>query len=726
MKQWVKRYLALFVVLLLCAGCGRAPETSEDSSEGGSGELSPTVVASEDGSGRTFRVEQTISLEIEDPESDFSNKTIYSSSYGSILYLLVSYRLEGDAKSAMWLYAFDLNTLETEKTPFSLEIQDMENLFMDSMTVTAQDELTFRLYGTIEGRNASSYLCRTDLTGKPLDDETPLSEDMGYPPASGKYIAVPDGSPLFVETGDSMTSDLFRYDEQSRISVPLATVNGIVTALCSDGQGGLYYVNSDQLRHLNLDDMTDELLCRTTEYGIKLSIENWLLRNNEGKLGICSVNTDNPRVYLLTDQEEIPGLAGDAEREEIRMARLYLYNYIFQLADEWSAQSDDYRIVREEIETTAHLMEDTLRELEPIRTRVMAEIVSGQGPELMFVSEDDMHILAEKGALMDLSELIPEEIQEQLLPGVRQLGTVDGEWVGVTYNVNYYTLMTSDSLWSEDSWTVSDMLDLADSKDDWGDWILSLAWPKPDYNNLFDWGFSRSLGDSPFMDLENGISYFNGEEFIRTLEFCKRYGQPSNAMAEGDEELLSMLQEGKSMAQMAYIYSGLHSFSSVMAAFENCHLVGFPSETGSGNYMYADGYLVVNADSEHIDAIRDYISYILDYDIQFGSSSSVRKDVIRDQVGDDPDIYPMPYTLTPSFIHEGYDPWPLNDLKPDGTTYLEEFLEFAEGCVPVPYCPEAITKIVWEEIEAYFTGNRSAEETADIIHRRVQLYFDER
>ena len=36
-----------------------------------------------------------------------------------------------------------------------------------------------------------------------------------------------------------------------------------------------------------------------------------------------------------------------------------------------------------------------------------------------------------------------------------------------------------------------------------------------------------------------------------------------------------------------------------------------------------------------------------------------------------------------------------------------------------------IWQIIQEEAEAYFTGDRSIEEVADIITNRVQLYLDE-
>lgn len=711
-----RRPIITLLCLLFLSGCGgKASEEQEKLPQG------PTVAMLEDGSSKYLRVDKTISLEIEDPEG-YTNKNVYSGSYGSTLYLLMEYWFEGDEEPAMWMYTFDLNTQETVKASFSLELPDMTHLRMYSMAVTGENELTFRLYGTIGGNAASEYVCRTDLTGKLLDEENPIMDDNGYPPRSGRFFAIPDGTCILAEAGEAMTGSLYRYDAQSQTPTALATVNGIVTALCSDGQGGLYYVNSEQLRYLNLADMTDERVFNTAEYGIRLALDNWLLCDKEGRLAICAVNTDNPVVYLLTDQEET------IEREEIRMVRLYLYGPLFWRADEWSAKSDTYRIVKEEIDESkleTNLISEYLEAVEPLRTRTMAELASGHGPELMIVSADDMHILAEKGALMDMSELIPEDIQEQLLPGVRQIGTVDGQWVGITDTLYCHTLITADSLWSKDNWTVSELLDLAESRDDWGDWILSYYQTKSKYNWLFKWGFATSMGDSPFMDLENGISYFNGEEFIRALEFCKKYGQPSNAAVEDYEELYQMLLEETSIARVVYLYDGLHSFSKMMAGQKNCHVVGYPSETGSGNYVYADSFLVVNADAEHVDAIRDYIAYLLDYETQLGSGIPVRRDAIRDQVVDDPDIYPTPYTLSQSFSHEGYDPWPLEALKPDGTTYLEEYLDFMESCEAVPYCPGAITDIVNEEIDAYFTGNRSAKDTADIIHRRVQLYFDE-
>ncbi len=65
-------------------------------------------------------------------------------------------------------------------------------------------------------------------------------------------------------------------------------------------------------------------------------------------------------------------------------------------------------------------------------------------------------------------------------------------------------------------------------------------------------------------------------------------------------------------------------------------------------------------------------------------------------------------------------------LKPDGSTYLEEYLDFVESCRPVPYIPMQIRLIVQEEAHSFFEGSKGAVETAEAIQSRVQLYLEEK
>ena len=50
---------------------------------------------------------------------------------------------------------------------------------------------------------------------------------------------------------------------------------------------------------------------------------------------------------------------------------------------------------------------------------------------------------------------------------------------------------------------------------------------------------------------------------------------------------------------------------------------------------------------------------------------------------------------------------------------------FPENCEPEPFMHEQIREIIREEAISYFNGNKCAEEAANIIQNRVQLYPDE-
>lgn len=181
-----------------------------------------------------------------------------------------------------------------------------------------------------------------------------------------------------------------------------------------------------------------------------------------------------------------------------------------------------------------------------------------------------------------------------------------------------------------------------------------------------------------------------------------------------------MLKNGTSVGAQCFFYGGLPDFSNAMRRYENCHVVGFPRTGGNGSYLYSEAYLVVNANATHTDAIKEFIACLLDYENQYTVSwTPVRKDVLQNSVKTHGDSLVVLRSLSP----ESYQAL---EAKPDGSSYLEEFMEFAESCEPQPHLPEGISNILGEELPSYFTGDKSAKEVADIIHNRVQLYFAEK
>ena len=65
-------------------------------------------------------------------------------------------------------------------------------------------------------------------------------------------------------------------------------------------------------------------------------------------------------------------------------------------------------------------------------------------------------------------------------------------------------------------------------------------------------------------------------------------------------------------------------------------------------------------------------------------------------------------------------------VKPDGTTWDQEYLELLNAARPYRSMDTAIEDIIMEEVGAYFSGDRDVKSVAALIQNRVQLYLDER
>ena len=63
--------------------------------------------------------------------------------------------------------------------------------------------------------------------------------------------------------------------------------------------------------------------------------------------------------------------------------------------------------------------------------------------------------------------------------------------------------------------------------------------------------------------------------------------------------------------------------------------------------------------------------------------------------------------------------------KPDGSSYLPEYLDILEKGADLPVWNIRIGGVILEEAETFFNGDKTAEAVAEVIQNRVQLYLNE-
>lgn len=354
---------------------------------------------------------------------------------------------------------------------------------------------------------------------------------------------------------------------------------------------------------------------------------------------------------------------------------------------------------------------------EAYRTRMMAELASGKGADIYYVSAADMQILYKNGVLADLSSVLPVQVEEAVYPGVLDGGSCGNQRVGIAPEARAVTMMVSGKYWDDENWKLEDLLDIVDDHPElaypiiWGQQYLG-------GQRLLQILLFQDLDGTPFLDLQSGSCDFENPLFIRLLELAKRYYDRPIEISRERNMPQELLEEG-SYAAVILAPRDFPEFNRIMSMLpEDCYQVGFPTDEGTGCYWQTDYYLVVNRDAVYPELIHEYLAYLLEEDSQNKTLRPVRRDMLDKHIVENNTDHVMEY----SDNQGGYY---ILETGVDGTVWQEEYEEMQSRSVLVTKNTEHIQQIILEEAENYFTGVRDAEAVAGVIQNRVQLYLME-
>ena len=348
---------------------------------------------------------------------------------------------------------------------------------------------------------------------------------------------------------------------------------------------------------------------------------------------------------------------------------------------------------------------------EAFRSRAMADLVAGNGADIYYVSGEDMRMLYEKGVLADLSGVLENDKRKSLYEGVLSCGVIDSRQVGLAPEAYVTTLMVSDELWPEENWTLEEALALMDAHPEFRKIMVGGTYMAKIH--ALQLLLLQDLPGSPFLEMDTGTCSFDNPLFVKALETI-------NQSAGGMDKGANLTKSGKSAAYQVNMES-FWDFSADMSDLgEGFHPVGFPTGTGNGSYWNADYFLVVSARAEHRDLIDAYLASLFDRERQVELSHPVRNDLVDTQ------IYHSEYSpISPWSYNTGGGIYIPLATKPDGSLWTEEYKDILSRAVPRPQNTYYIEDIILEEAASYLSGVKTAEQVAEIIQNRVQLYLNE-
>jgi len=517
---------------------------------------------------------------------------------------------------------------------------------------------------------------------------------------------LPAGEPVYDYSNGDGTRTIVTYDGTSQKRLYNGELYWSGGAAFSN-YGQAFFVDNKGLKCWNVVDGNIEIVCDR----IDASIYDYLWMNDKEELFLIS-HGRNP--YIIKLKNESP-----QEVVELELCITTSSRYVKECANAYSMRHPYVRINITEVSS----FDDNAM------NKLFTDVSEGNGPDILVLNRSDLISFYNAGALSDLSTVLTNDTTEQIYPGVLDYGTIDGELVGITCEATINTLFVSNAVWDKERWNLQDVLGIIKSREEAGDPIervVAYAYSYVPHLMLSHLAL-MDITNSGFVNLDTKTCSFDSDEFLMLLEYCKKYGQEATDDYKNykeEDDLLAELNSGKSLA---YVCEGnLVMFSKAKAMLgDDYHCVGYPSESKQGSFwQFYNGCVAVSSKSTKSEEANDFLRYLVDYSTQKKYALNwIRKDVLLDNVKDAVMLYgnkePVPvFFISESAVIE-------LDGKEDGSSYVKEYIELAESCIPSKDEYREIELIIMEEVPAFFNGQKTAEQVAEIIQSRVTIFLEE-
>lgn len=360
------------------------------------------------------------------------------------------------------------------------------------------------------------------------------------------------------------------------------------------------------------------------------------------------------------------------------------------------------------------------------RSKYREDLLLGQGTDLYELSAQSMEQLTRLGVLEDLkpyfatSEVVKEE---DILACIREAGEVDGKLVGIAPEFYLHGLIVPKGTTDKGAWTPEEFLALQekypdarlDSKDETP--MSALLW-------------ELSYEVSCRIDWEERTCDFDSESFQRILEGLYQNSQRKfeAKTAENDAELLYK----KEQLVLGITIPNPWGYVHFRDAFEGFgELAGFPNSRGDVAYrMYADEILGINSASACKEGAWSFLEFWLSEERQWQTNDfPARADVFDEMLALDV----SPRVTEQGNIDEEMSSWinqyskektkgfqRITDADREAIRYMVENARYGNAMKQ-----EMIQTVLFEELQAYFAGDKTVEAVMDIIQNRISLYLDE-
>lgn len=466
----------------------------------------------------------------------------------------------------------------------------------------------------------------------------------------------------------------------------------------------------------------------------------------------CDLNADKLSAIMAHDDGSFTGLSMDGEdtetfsisevpydsvpqKEHLTLATLYMDGSTQDAIIKFNRGSDKYRI-----DVQDYSQYNTPDDYSAGRTKLLTEIMAGNVPDILSVSSElPYRRLAAKGLLEDLTPYIEADKELKLadfFPNVIAALTVDGKLCAACSSFGVQTVAGAASVVGDTpGWTYDDYFEALKKM--------------PEGCEGFDFGVDKSnmlmictaLDMAEFVDWSTGECRFDSEDFIKILNYAASFPDTpdENYQTSEADSPSARIAAGKQMLYMASFTGTDFMIDDYDEMFGGkATLIGFPTTDGSvGSVLGMNESYAMSSACKNKDAAWEFIRGFLTEEYQENIYSlPTNINAFEKQLERAMEVEYEQDANGNYILDENGEKIPVSrGMIYDGMTYKEIYATTPEQAQQLRDAIAAATKlidldqsvidIVTEQAEAFFAGQKTAEETAKLIQSKANIYVNE-
>ena len=487
------------------------------------------------------------------------------------------------------------------------------------------------------------------------------------------------------------------------------------------GSHDLFAAGTEGVYTYNLGDEKVSMILNFVDSDIDTYGVSQLVALSDTEL-LCLIPSDDMTYHLSYLTKVDPKVVSN--RQQIILGCNYIDYDVRAQIIKFNKTNDKYRVV-----ISDYSKFDSDSDMSGGANKLNTDIVSGNAPDILVLDSDmpvDSYI--SKGLFEDMTDYFkndPELSKNKYMDHVMEAFKTDGKMFKLipSFSVETVVAPTSDVGKDDYTWSIDELEKLVKEKN-------------IEHKNIFGplardevMEMALSLSGSQYIDWSTLTCSYNSDSFIHLLEFVNEFPEE---LTEDDYgyDTSTYYRRNMALAERLYLFTFSDFNYEEKGTFgQDLQPVGFPSDNGSGSALYPNLQLTMSASSKVKEGCWEFMRYFLtdDYQKNIDGAWPVSMSKI--------DELAEKAKKKPTYIDENGkeveydDTWYVGEqeiiIDPMTDEEVNEILDFLNSIDQVGNANDAVASIIYEEAAAYFSGQKTAAEVADIIQSRVQIYVNE-